>query len=115
MVPGPSSNITPADSRRMAFSLAFAAFVLTAMFALGRQQKLGAGLVMRGLLIVTLMLALGFGLVSCGGTTFNSGSGGSGGSGGGGGGSTVTIHVAVMAQSGNAAAVNLGAVTVNAQ
>jgi hypothetical protein len=112
------------------------------MLAIGRRQNLSAAIVMRGLLVMTLALALGAGLVSCGGSTSSpsttsttgtsgssgstgstggtgsggtGGTGGSGGSGGSGGGPMVTVNVAVMAQASGATATNLGTVKVTAQ
>jgi len=146
-VSGPSSHILPDFGRPMALSIGFAAFGLMAMtmLAVGRRQKLSTAVVMRGFLVVTLTLALGAALVSCGGSTSSpsttsttgtsgssgstgstggtgsggtggsGGSGGSGGTGGTGGGTIVTVHVAVIAQSSGAAAVNLGTVAVTAQ
>lgn len=134
-ISGPSSHVLPGYGRPMAWSMALAAFCLISMTILwvGRRRELSAAVVMRGLLVMTLTLALAAGMVSCGGSTSSpsttsttgtsgssgsggtGGSGGSGGTGGSGGGTMVTVHVAVMAQSGSSAAVNLGTVTVNAQ
>ena len=64
------------------------------------------------------LLMLAAGLVSCGGSTSatsTASTSGSGGTGGSGGGNSVSMHVAVMAQSSGTAAVNLGTVTITAQ
>jgi uncharacterized membrane protein YgcG len=143
-VSGPSSRILPDYGRPMAWSMALGALFLMSvtMLAIGRRQKLSAAIVMRGLLVMTLALALGAGLVSCGGSTSSpsttsttgtsgssgstgstggtgsggtGGTGGSGGSGGSGGGPMVTVNVAVMAQASGATATNLGTVKVTAQ
>ncbi len=70
-VSGPSSHILPDYGRPMAWSMSFVAFglMVMAMLAIGRRQKLSATIVMRGFLAMTLTVALGAGLVSCGGST----------------------------------------------
>ena len=127
LISGPSSHVLPGDGRPMAWSMALATFCLISMtmLAVGRRKELSAAVVMRGFLVMALTLALAAGMVSCGGstsspsttsTTSTTGTSGSGGgSGGSGGGTTVTVHVAVMAQAGSASAMNLGTVAVTAQ
>jgi len=87
---------------------------------MGRRRDLGRAILMRGFLIMTLTIVLAAGLVSCGGGTSKStsgttgGTGATGGTGGTGGGSTVTMHVAIQAQSGGSTT-TLGTVTITAQ
>jgi hypothetical protein len=84
------------------------------LLAMGRRRDLGRAILMRGFLIMTLTIVLAAGLVSCGGGTSKSTSGTTGGTGGTGGGSTVTMHVAIQAQSGGSTT-TLGTVTITAQ
>lgn len=132
----PSSHSLPVFGRPTAWSLVFATLLVMAMLilALGRRREISRAVLMRGFLVMTLTVVVAAGLVSCGGstsgssgttssggTTSGTGSGGGttagsgGGTGGSGGGTSVTVHVAVMAQSGSAAAVNFGTVTITAQ
>jgi hypothetical protein len=128
----PSSRSLPAFGLPMAWTMALATLSLIAMALLivSRRRELSGAVLMRGLLVMTLTIVLAAGLVSCGGSTSNgttsSGTngnggttggsgGGTGGSGGTGGGNSVTAHVAVLAQSGSTAPMNLGTVTITAQ
>jgi hypothetical protein len=126
----PSSQTLPPESNPMALAgaaLAALGLMMVGIFACGRRRNVSTAVLVRGLAVMTLTVVLAAGLVSCGGstsspsTTSTSGSGGSTGTGGSGGtggttgGSSVTVHVLVQAQSGNAAPTTLGTVTITAQ
>lgn len=125
-ISAPSAHNLSGYGRSMALTMALASLSLMAMLMLvmGRRRDLGRAILMRGFLVMTLTIVLAAGLVSCGGgtsrstsgtTTSGGGTGGAGGTGGtGGGGSTVTMHVAVQAQSGGSTT-TLGTVTITAQ
>lgn len=112
----PSAHNLPAFGRSMAWSITLATLSLMTMLllAMGRRRDLGRAILMRGFLVMTLTIVLAAGLVSCGGGTSKSTSGTTGGTGGTGGGSTVTMHVAIQAQSGGSTT-TLGTVTITAQ
>jgi len=116
-ISAPSAHNPPAFGRSMARSMTLATLSLMAMLmlAIGRRRDLSRAILMRGFLVMTLTVVLAAGLVSCGGGTSKSTSGTTGSTGGaGGGGSTVTMHVAVKAQSGGSTT-TLGTVTITAQ
>jgi hypothetical protein len=126
-ISGPSSRNLPGFARPVAWNAILAMLWLIAalvMVALGRRRALSSTFLARGLLLMTLTIALTVGLVSCGGstsspsssttTTTTTSGGGAGGGGGTGGGNSVTMHVAVLAQSGGSTT-NLGTVTITAQ
>ena len=110
--------------------MGFATICLMAvlMLATGRRRDFSRALVLRGFFVMTLTVVLAVGLVSCGGstsspatstsgttgTTGTGGTGGTSGTGGTGGGSSITVHVAVQAQSGGTTT-TLGTVTITAQ
>jgi hypothetical protein len=122
----PTSRSLPEFGPLMVWSMAFATIGLMAvlMLATGHRRDLSRALVLRGCFVMTLTVVLAVGLISCGGSTSSpatstaSGSGGTtgttGGGGGTGGGSSVTVHVAVQAQSGGTTT-TLGTVTITAQ
>jgi hypothetical protein len=133
-ISAPPSPSMPPHSGPAAFGLLFATLSLIAIVALFVRRRHGttATVFVRGLALMTLTVVLATALVSCGGstskpssatstgTTGSSGAGGSGGAGGTGGtggtgGNAVTVHVAVLAQSGSASPVTLGTVAITAQ
>jgi hypothetical protein len=122
-ISAPSSHNLPAYSGLVEWAVGFAAvwLIAMAMLTMGRRRELGAAVLIRGFVVMTLTVVLAAGLVSCGGststtsTTGTTGRSGSGGNGGSGGGNSVTVHVAVRAQSGSAAPTTLGTVTITAQ
>jgi hypothetical protein len=117
-ISAPSSRILPANGGTFASSMALAALWLmatTVILATRQRRAFGGAVLIRGFLLLTLTAVLTLGLVSCGGGTSSSNTSGTGGTGGTGGGSSVTMHVAVMAKSGNTGPTNLGTVTITAQ
>jgi hypothetical protein len=115
-ISAPPSHNMPAYGSSMAWSMAFAALCLMClmMLATSRRRRFSGAVLTRGFLVMTLTVVLAAGLVSCGGGTSKGTSGTTGSIGTGGGGSTVTIHVAVQAQSGGSTT-TLGTVTITAQ
>jgi hypothetical protein len=115
-ISAPSAHNLPVFGRSMAWSITLVTLSLMTMLllAMGRRRDLGRAILMRGFLVMTLTIVLAAGLVSCGGGTSKSTSGTTGGTGGTGGGSTVTMHVAIQAQSGGSTT-TLGTVTITAQ
>ena len=126
----PTSRSLPEFGPPMVWSMGFATICLMAvlMLATGRRRDFSRALVLRGFFVMTLTVVLAVGLVSCGGstsspatstsgttgTTGTGGTGGTSGTGGTGGGSSITVHVAVQAQSGGTTT-TLGTVTITAQ
>jgi len=123
MLLSPRSPSTPPYSGPAALSLVFATLSLVAVVALfaGRRQQMPAAVFVRGLAVMTLTVLLATALVSCGGgtstpsSTATTGTSGSSGGTGGTGGNSVTVHVAVLAQSGSGSPTNLGTVAITAQ
>ncbi len=120
-ISAPSPHNLPVFGSSMALSMILATLSLMTMLtlAIGRRRDLGRAILMRGFLIMTLTIVLAAGLVSCGGgtskgATGTTSSGGTTSGTGTGGGSTVTMHVAVQAQSGGSTT-TLGTVTITAQ